>query len=210
MRVRISPGAPTHCSPRQAAKASGLHPDIRRFESVREHQTNSKHASESEKRGPRPITAWQEGQYLPLALIRTQSLKPEWRGSGPRLLPGPPRAANECLYPNWQRGNALRARSVLVRVEPGAPDFADRDDRSRSSHSSAIALRCYASGEAARLSIERDGFESRTARHLRSCVARMSVAICGNVPRISLCSSGLQGDEVAGSNPATPTIFRAR
>src|SRR6202023_4333346 len=31
--------------------------------------------------------------------------------------------------------------------------------------SPAIALRCYASGEAARLSIERDGFESRTARH---------------------------------------------
>jgi hypothetical protein len=29
-------------------------------------------------------------------------------------------------------------------------------------------LRCYASGEAARLSIERDGFESRTARHFRS------------------------------------------
>jgi hypothetical protein len=62
----------------------------------------------------------------------------------------------------------LRARSVLVRVEPGTPVFADRDDRSRSSRSPAIALRCYASGEAARLSIERDGFESRTARHFRS------------------------------------------
>jgi hypothetical protein len=93
----------TRCSLRQAAKASGLHPDIRRFESVREHQSNSKHASESEKRGPRPITAWpehfqekwepvfcqkmrprkkMEGQYLPLAPIRTRSLKPEWRGSG--------------------------------------------------------------------------------------------------------------------------------
>jgi hypothetical protein len=35
-------------------------------------------------------------------------------------------------------------------------------------HLPAIALRCYASGEAARLSIERDGFESRTARHFRS------------------------------------------
>ena len=30
------------CSLRQAAKASGLHPDIRRFESVREHQTKQK------------------------------------------------------------------------------------------------------------------------------------------------------------------------
>ena len=34
--------------------------------------------------------------------------------------------------------------------------------------SRAIVLRCYASGEAARLSIERDGFDSRTARHTRS------------------------------------------
>ena len=78
--VRIRERAPG--SLRQAAKASRLHRDIRRFESVREHQSNSKHASESEKRGPRPITAWQEGQYLPLAPIRTRSLKPEWRGSG--------------------------------------------------------------------------------------------------------------------------------
>ena len=78
-----------------------------------------------------------------------------------------PAWSSMCLYPNG-RGNALRARSVLVRVEPGTPVFADRDDRSRSSRSPAIALRCYASGEAARLSIERDGFESRTARHFRS------------------------------------------
>ena len=42
-------------------------------------------------------------------------------------------------------------------------DFGGRDDSCP-----AIALRCYASGEAARLSIERDGFESRTARHFRS------------------------------------------
>jgi hypothetical protein len=57
---------------------------------------------------------------------------------------------------------------VLVRVEPGTPVFADRDDllsiialsRDRT------ALLCI--GEAARLSIERDGFESRTARHFRS------------------------------------------
>ena len=36
-RVRVLRGAPNHRSLRQAAKASGLHPDIRRFESVREH-----------------------------------------------------------------------------------------------------------------------------------------------------------------------------
>ena len=58
LQVRVLRGAPAICSLRQAAKASGLHPDIRRFESVREHHLNSKHASESEKRGPRPITAW--------------------------------------------------------------------------------------------------------------------------------------------------------
>ena len=39
------------------------------------------------------------------------------------------------------------------------------------------ALRCYASGEAARLSTERDGFESRTARHFRS-VAQPGSALC--------------------------------
>src|SRR5438128_6361240 len=80
-----------------------------------------------------------------------------------QILPGP-----LCACTPTGRGNALRARSVLVRVEPGTPVFADRDDRSRSSRSPAIALRCYASGEAARLSIERDGFESRTAHHFRS------------------------------------------
>src|SRR5229473_1559361 len=35
--------------PSPAAKASGLRPDIRRFESVREHHSSSNHASESEK-----------------------------------------------------------------------------------------------------------------------------------------------------------------
>ena len=120
----------------------------------------------------------------------TRSLKPEWRGSG-LLTRGPvdrnhsrpllhpwtsyrsgrtgrtlnplampiagsnPAWSPTCLYPNG-RGNASRARPVLVRVEPGTPFWR---------LPCAIVLRCYASGEAARLSIERDGFESRTARH---------------------------------------------
>src|SRR5262249_16946968 len=87
---------------RQAAKASGLHPDIRRFESVREHHSNSKHASSVRDARARPITAWKSifrksgyrfsvrkmrqqkkwGQYLPLAPMRTRNLKPKWRGSG--------------------------------------------------------------------------------------------------------------------------------
>ena len=37
LQVRVLCGAPNYRSLRQAAKASGLHPDIRRFESVREH-----------------------------------------------------------------------------------------------------------------------------------------------------------------------------
>src|SRR5262249_40180359 len=41
MGVQVSPSAPIS-SLRQAAKASGLHPDIRRFESVREHQSKER------------------------------------------------------------------------------------------------------------------------------------------------------------------------
>ena len=37
LQVRVLRSAPNYRSLRQAAKASGLHPDIRRFESVREH-----------------------------------------------------------------------------------------------------------------------------------------------------------------------------
>ena len=121
----------------------------------------------------------------------TRSLKPEWRGSG-LLTRGPvdrnhsrpllhpwtsyrsgrtgrtfnplatpiagsnPAWSSMCLYPNRQRERVESASSACS---------------SRARHTilatslRAIVLRCYASGEAARLSIERDGFESRTARH---------------------------------------------
>ena len=49
----------------------------------------------------------------------------------------------------------------LLAVGPGAGPVSRRwVDRSRRGHQQP----CYASGEAARLSIERDGFESRTGR----------------------------------------------
>ena len=51
-RVRVLRGAPNHRSLRQAAKASGLHPDIRRFESVREHHDHW------------PVAQWQKRRSI--------------------------------------------------------------------------------------------------------------------------------------------------
>ena len=115
-----------------------------------------------------------------------------------------PAWSSMCLYPNG-RGNALRARSVLVRVEPGTPVFVDRDDRSRSSRSPAIALRCYASGEAARLSIERDGFESRTARHFGTKLGTPKPAVFPLETATSVRSSTLLDPMMRTSFASTST-----
>ena len=128
--------------------------------------------------------------------MRTRSLKPKWRGSGlltrrpvDRNHSRPPRTSyrsgrtgrtlnplaqahcrfESCLVlcvpvPQWQRervesafsARSSRARHTIV-VDRGEASWL------------VIALRCYASGEAARLSIERDGFESRTARQFLEC-----------------------------------------
>src|SRR5215468_447105 len=78
LQVRVLRGALTQCSLRQAAKASGLHPDIRRFESVREHHLMAC-SSMVEPALDRRLTwvRFPTGQPK-----RTRSLKPEWRGSG--------------------------------------------------------------------------------------------------------------------------------
>ena len=78
LQVRVLRGAPNHRSLRQAAKASGLHPDIRRFESVREHHLMAC-SSMAEPALDRRLT-WVR---FPTGQPNwTRSLKPEWRGSG--------------------------------------------------------------------------------------------------------------------------------
>jgi hypothetical protein len=67
---------------RQAAKASGLHPDIRRFESVREYQFSvTPNPSVAQRQSNRPIT----GRPRIVTVRKDQgisSVRPEWRGSG--------------------------------------------------------------------------------------------------------------------------------
>jgi hypothetical protein len=84
-----------------------------------------------------------------------------------------PAWSSMCLYPNWQRErveSAFSARSSRARHTRFR-----RPRRLCPISWPAIRLRCYASGEAARLSIERDVFESRTARHFRSVAQPGSV-----------------------------------
>src|SRR6266478_603057 len=84
-----------------------------------------------------------------------------------------PAWSSMCLYPNWQRErveSAFSARSSRARHTRFR-----RPRRLCPISWPAIRLRRYASGEAARLSIERDGFESRTARHFRSVAQTGSV-----------------------------------
>ena len=153
--------------------------------------------------------------------IWTRSLKPEWRGSGlltrrpvdgnhsrppwtsyrsgrtgrtlnPLAMPiagSNPAWSSMCLYPNG-RGNALRARSVLVRVEPGTPDFVGLGDSARSCGTRSI---CAVMHRVRQL----DCLSSETGS---SPVQR---AISG-VWR-SLEALFVRNEEVAGSNPATPT-----
>ena len=105
-----------------------------------------KHKSASRPVGPTNGSGFGEKDDKPW----TRSLKPEWRGSG--LLTRGPVDRNHSRPPVtcWSR-----VRHTIV-VDRGEASWL------------VIALRCYASGEAARLSIERDGFESRTARQFRS------------------------------------------
>ena len=77
LQVRVLRGAPNYRSLRQAAKASGLHPDIRRFESVREHHLLAC-SSMAEPALDRRLT-WVR---FPTGQPWTRSPKPEWRGSG--------------------------------------------------------------------------------------------------------------------------------
>ena len=153
---------------------------------------------------------------------RTRRVKPEWRGSGlltrpqvARNHPGPPfrtsdpsgkgpgllnrRESYVGSSPTWSSSH-----SALVAKSVDAPSREGGGQPCRFDSDRAHQFRpCYASGEAARLSIGRDGFESRTGRHRHQGAEVTAAAL---TIRLSPKERLLREQDAAGSSPAILTI----
>src|SRR5262245_22335826 len=126
----------------------------------------------------------------------------DWQGSGFLIRPigvripaDPPILVLRRVCTPTGRGSALRAHSVAVRLGPDAPTRSYKFLSQRRFVSLRENTLRYASGEAARLSIGREGFDLPTER-------QQGVAQPG--PE---CLSRTQ--EAVGSNPTTLTNSRA-
>ena len=132
---------------------------------------------ESEWRGPRPITGWQKVRILPLSPT-TRTKQNERDRQTLRMCD---RSGERARLLIWWRASAQRgfeSRHILQTCSKSWTSYrSGRTGRTLNpmAHAhrrfeSCLVLQhqlpCYASGEAARLSIERDGFESRTGRQL--------------------------------------------